>query len=416
MSAEASRRTAADARRMIAELRELAQLTGDERGAQRLAWTDTWAKAREWEQSLLAELPVEVDRDEAGNVWATLPGRSPKTLILGSHIDSVPNGGWLDGCLGVLSALEVLRSLAADGPPPLTVKLVDWADEEGARFGLSLMGSMATAGQHDPEFVRGLRDAEGVSAADALSAHGVDVDRMGDSSSRLQDAVGYIELHIEQGPVLEARDLPVGVVIGTYGTERWAVKFTGQAAHSGSTPMDQRRDALSAAARLALEVRELARTRGGVGRVGRIDAEPGIPTAVAGVATALVDQRHVEADKLAELREAVVAASREIASQERVEVEWSPLFRVAPIHFDSDMVEAASAIVTDLQGEDARLPSGPLHDAARVAEAGVPTVMLFVRSKRGLSHTREEDTDEADLKLALTALERLVRGELSRRG
>jgi N-carbamoyl-L-amino-acid hydrolase len=316
----------------------------------------------------------------------------------------------------VLSALEVLRALSADGPPPLTVKLIDWADEEGARFGLSLMGSMAAAGQHDPDFVRRLRDAEGVSAADALAAHGVDVDRMGDSSSRLNDAVGYIELHIEQGPVLEARDLPVGVVTGTYGTQRWAVKFTGQAAHAGSTPMDQRRDALSAAARLALEVRELARTRGGVGTVGRIDAEPGIVTAVAGVATALVDQRHVDAGTLNDLHEAAVQASRTIAAEENVEVEWSPLFRIAPIPFDADMVAAASAIVSDLQGVDAQLPSGPLHDAARVAEAGVPTIMLFVRSKRGLSHTREEDTDEADLELAVTALERLVRGELERRG
>jgi hydantoinase/carbamoylase family amidase len=406
---------AADPSRMIAELRELAELTGDERGAQRLAWTDTWARAREWERGLLAELPVEVDVDEAGNQWATLEGGSPKTLIIGSHIDSVPNGGWLDGCLGVLSALEVLRSLSADGPPPLTVKLVDWADEEGARFGLSLLGSMAAAGQHDPGFVRGLRDAGGTSAPDALAAHGVDVDRMGDSRSRLNDAVAYIELHIEQGPVLEARDLPLAVVTGVYGTERWVAKFTGQASHAGSTPMDQRRDALSAAARLALEVRELARTRGGVGTVGRIDSEPGIPTAVAGVATALVDQRHVDADSLRDLHARAEQASRAIAEEERVEVEWSPLFRVSPIHFDSDMVATASAIITDLQGVDVQLPSGPLHDAARVAEAGVPTVMLFVRSKRGLSHTREEDTDEADLELALTALDRLVRGELQRR-
>src|SRR5689334_7194514 len=175
MSAETSRQTPADASRMIAELRELAQLTGEEWGAQRLAWTDTWAKAREWERGLLAELPVEVDVDEAGNQWATLPGSSRRTLIIGSHIDSVPNGGWLDGCLGVLSALEVLRALSAYGPLPLTVKLVDWADEEGARFGLSLLGSMAASGQHDPEFVRGLRDAGGVSAPDALAAHGVDV-------------------------------------------------------------------------------------------------------------------------------------------------------------------------------------------------------------------------------------------------
>jgi hydantoinase/carbamoylase family amidase len=400
---------------MIAELRELARLTGDERGAQRLAWTDGWSRAREWERGLLAELPVEVEIDEAGNLWATLEGRSPKALVIGSHLDSVPNGGWLDGCLGVLSALEVIRSLSADAPPLLTVRLVDWADEEGARFGLSLLGSTAAAGQHDPDFVRGLRDADGVCAADALAAHGVDVERMGESRSRLTDVAAYIELHIEQGPVLEARGLPLGVVTGVYGTERWAVRFTGQAAHAGSTPMDQRRDPLSAAARLALEVRELARTRGGVGTVGRIDSDPGIPTAVAGVATALVDQRHHDAGALRDMREGAEKASRAIANEERVEVEWSPLFRVSPIHFDADMVAAASAIVTDLQGFDARLPSGPLHDAARLAEAGVPTVMLFVRSKRGLSHTREEDTDEADLELALTALERLVRGELERR-
>jgi hydantoinase/carbamoylase family amidase len=406
---------AADATRMIAELRELAQLTGDERGAQRVAWTDVWARARQWERALLAELPVEVDVDEAGNQWATLKGRSPEALILGSHIDSVPNGGWLDGCLGVLSALEVLRSLSAGGPPPLTVKLVDWADEEGARFGLSLLGSMAAAGQHDPDFVRRLRDVDGISAADALAVHGVDVDRMGESRSRLTGAVAYIELHIEQGPVLEARELPLGVVTGVYGTERWAVRFTGQAAHAGSTPMDQRRDALLAAARLALEIRELGRTHGGVGTVGRIDSEPGIPTAVAGVATALVDQRHVDADALRDLHERAEKASRTIAEDEHVEVEWSPLFRVSPIQFDADMIATAGAIITDLQGVDARLPSGPLHDAARVAEAGVPTVMLFARSKRGLSHTREEDTDEADLELALTALERLVRGELERR-
>src|SRR6516225_3178950 len=323
----------ADAQRMIAELRELAQLTGTDRGAQRLAWTDTWAKAREWERGLLAELPVSVDVDEAGNLWATLPGASPQTLIIGSHIDSVPNGGWLDGCLGVLSALEVLRSLAADGPPPLTVKLVDWADEEGARFGLSLIGSMSAAGQLDPDFVRGLRDVDGISAGDALAAHGVDVDRMTQSRARLEDAVAYIELHIEQGPVLEARDLPLGVVSGIYGAERWTARFTGQAAHAGSTPMDQRRDALLAAARLALEVRELARSRGGVGTVGRIDAEPGIPTAVAGVASALVDQRHIDAGTLQELHALAVEKSRTIAAEENVEVAWSPLFQVAPITF-----------------------------------------------------------------------------------
>jgi hydantoinase/carbamoylase family amidase len=404
---------AADAQRMIAELRELAELTGTDRGAQRVAWTEIWARARDWERRLLAELPVQVEIDEAGNQWATLRGASPQAVIIGSHIDSVPDGGWLDGCLGVLAGLEVMRVIAAEGTPPLTVRLVDWADEEGARFGLSLLGSMAAAGELDPEFVGNLRDAEGMTARQALAAHGVDVATMGRAGGQLRQAVAYVELHIEQGPVLEERRLPLAVVTGTYGAERWSVRFDGQTGHAGSTPMDQRRDALLAAARLALEVRELARTRGGVGTVGRIDAEPGIPTAVAGSATALIDQRHVDAGVLRDLHERAEAASRAIAAEERVDVSWSPLARISPIAFDPELIDAAAAIVADLQRVDAQLPSGPLHDAARVAEAGVPTVMLFVRSKRGLSHTREEDTDETDLALALTALERLVRHTLN---
>jgi hydantoinase/carbamoylase family amidase len=408
--------SAADADRMLADLRRLAELTGNERGAQRVAWTDTWAKAREWERELLAELPVSVEVDEAGNQWATLEGDSPQTLIVGSHIDSVPDGGWLDGCLGVLASIEVLRGLAAGDRPPLTVKLVDWADEEGARFGLSLLGSTMTTSGLDPDYVRGLLDVDGVTAGDALAAHGVDVERMSQARSRLEHAIGYIELHIEQGPVLEARDLPLGVVTGTYGTERWAVEFVGQSAHAGSTPMDQRHDSLLAAARLALEVRELAGRHGGVGTVGRISSEPGIPTAVAGMSTALVDQRHEDPGVLGELHDRAERASRELAAQEKVEVSWSPLFRIAPIPFDPSLIESAAAIVADLQGTDVRLPSGPLHDAARVAEAGVPTVMLFVRSKRGLSHTREEDTDDADLALALRALDGLVRHRLAQTG
>ena len=394
--------------RMLGNLRDLAALTGSERGAQRVAWTDTWEKAREWERGLLAELPVTVEVDEAGNQWATLEGEDPSTLVIGSHIDSVPDGGWLDGCLGVLAALEVMRGVSGSGRPPITLKLVDWADEEGARFGMSLIGSAAAAGSLEPGVLREIRDAEGTVAADAMAAHGVNLETMLQARSRLEGVTGYIELHIEQGPVLEARDVPLGVVTGTYGTERWAVRFTGQAAHSGSTPMDQRHDALAAAARLALEVRGLARTRGGVATVGRIDAEPGIPTAVAGVATALVDQRHMDAGVLAEVREEAERASRSIAAEEGVEVAWSPLFRIAPILFDEHLIDAADASVSELQGTNMRLPSGPLHDAARVAETGVPTVMLFVRSKRGLSHTREEDTDEADLALALRALDGLV--------
>jgi hydantoinase/carbamoylase family amidase len=398
---------------MIADLRALATLTATEHGAQRVAWTETWAQARRFLRARLAELPTRVEIDEAGNLWATLEGASPHQLIIGSHIDSVPNGGWLDGCLGVFAALEVLRGVAGGPQPPISISLVDWADEEGARFGLSLMGSAAATGRLDRDLVHSLRDAEGMTAVEALAAHGVDVDRMPRARRRLEHARGYIELHIEQGPVLDTRALALGVVTGTLGAERWAVRFDGQAAHAGSTPMDQRRDALASAARFALEVRERSRSHGGVGTVGAIHCEPGIPTAIPGRATAFVDQRHADADALAAIRAGTERASRRIAAEEGVEVSWSPLFRIAPVAFDPALIESCAEIVTELQGVDVRLPSGALHDAANLAGAGVPTVMLFVRSKRGLSHTREEDTDEPDLALALRALDRLARNVIA---
>jgi Acetylornithine deacetylase/Succinyl-diaminopimelate desuccinylase and related deacylases len=160
----------------------------------------------------------------------------------------VPNGGWLDGCLNVVAAVEVLRRVAEEGTPPLTIRLVNWADEEGARFGRSLFGSSAAAGSmSDQDELRERRDAEGVALPDALAEHGVDLDRALEARTQLEGAAAYLELHIEQGPVLESLDLPLGVVLGTFGVERHLVTFRGQAAHAGSTPMDQRRDALAGA-------------------------------------------------------------------------------------------------------------------------------------------------------------------------
>ncbi len=202
--------------------------------------------------------------DEAGNQWFTLPGSSDRALLLGGHIDSVPNGGWLDGSLNVVAAVEVLRRIAEEGTPPLTVRLVNWADEEGARFGRSLFGSSAAAGSMAIEDeLRARRDADGIALPDALAEHGVDLDRALEARSRLDNAAAYLELHIEQGPVLESLDLPLGVVLGTFGVERHLITCRGQAAHSGSTPMDQRRDALAGAAKLELEIREIAMRVGG---------------------------------------------------------------------------------------------------------------------------------------------------------
>src|SRR5580658_810228 len=206
-----------DVKWAVALLQELRALTADEHGAQRLAWSPMWLKAREWFQSKLRALPVEHHLDAAGNSWATLPGNSEKTLILGSHLDSVPNGGWLDGCLGVIGAFAVLRRIIEEyhGKPPITIRLVDWADEEGARFGRSLFGSSAFAGTHSIDQDRGRTDAGGVRLEDALDACGVKMNAIGDAGRERENAAAYLELHIEQGPVLESMDLPLAVVLGT---------------------------------------------------------------------------------------------------------------------------------------------------------------------------------------------------------
>src|SRR6478752_3461879 len=397
--------------RTVAELQELQELTGDENGAQRVAWTETWERARQWLREKVVPIGAKEEIDEAGNQWFTLPGESERALLLGGHIDSVPNGGWLDGCLNVLAAVEVLRRLADEGSPPLTVRLVNWADEEGARFGRSLFGSSAAAGSmSDQDELRERRDAEGIALPDALAAHGVDLDRALEARRQLENAAAYLELHIEQGPVLESLELPLGVVLGTFGVERHLVTFHGQAAHAGSTPMEQRRDALAGAAKLELELREIA-ARAGEGAVctmGGVVTRPGIVTSVVETAECLLDQRHLDAHQLAELLSNAEAASRRFAAEENLEVEWERIWNIEPILFDDDLIELADESIREVAGTSHRLPSGPLHDAAEVSRAGVPTVMVFVQSLRGLSHTKLEDTKEEHLELAVQALDRLA--------
>lgn len=394
--------------RPIAELKELRALTGNADGAQRVAWTETWAKARAWMGDKLKTLPVEVTTDEAGNRWATLRGASEKEMLIGGHIDSVPNGGWLDGCLNVVAGLEVLRRIANEGTPPVTVRLVDWADEEGARFGRSLFGSSSASGHMNPDDLRGLKDKEGTPLPDALAAHGVNLDRAKEAGVQLKNAKAYLELHIEQGPVLESLNLPLGVVLGTYGVERHAIKFTGQSAHAGSTPMDKRRDAFGAAAKLGLEIREIAKRGGGVCTVGSVVTKPGIVTAVVGQCDITLDQRHLNADTLAKMLAEAKEAGERFAKEEKVDAEWKRIWQIEPILFHPELIEMCDAAIRETCGTVHRLPSGPLHDAAEVCRAGAPTIMLFVQSLRGLSHTKEEDTKEEHLALAVQALDRLA--------
>jgi N-carbamoyl-L-amino-acid hydrolase len=403
-----------DAARAVAGLQELRRRTGDDDGAQRVAWTDTWIAAREWLRSELDGIDgVTVETDEAGNTWATAPGESEEFVIVGGHLDSVPDGGWLDGALNVVAGLEVLRALAPE-PRKLTLKLVDWADEEGARFGRSLLGSSAAAGSLEPDAVRGLTDRDGTALPDALAAHGVDLDRALDARARLEGAVAYLELHIEQGPVLERMDIPLGVVLGTFGVERHRVRFTGAHAHAGATPMNLRRDAFLAAARTALAFREDAAARDDVrATTGTVKVSPGIVTAFNGMCELSLDQRALDAGVLAEMLAAAKEASERIAGEEGCEVAWERVWQIEPIPFDPGLIDLADEVVQEVAGTSHRLPSGPLHDAAEMARV-LPTVMLFVKSLGGVSHTKAEDTPLEDLELSVRALHELTVRTLKR--
>ncbi len=429
-------------KRTVAELKELRSVTGNEHGAQRVAFTQTWLEARAWLRNKLSELPVEVRTDAAGNLWATLRGASDKCLLIGGHMDSVPNGGWLDGSLNVMAGVEILRRLNAQygGKPPVTVRLVDWADEEGARFGKSLFGSSACSGNLDMNEARNLVDKQGIKLPAALREVGVDFERVKESGAELKNAAAYIELHIEQGPVLLDLDLPLGAVLGTFGVERHAITFRGQAAHSGSTPMNRRKDAFLAAAKMSPEIYQIAERSGGgpeskiqnpkspdcahdatldfgpgtldsisgVCTIGSCTTKPGIVTSVVEECRITLDQRHLDAGKLATMLSEAKVASEKFAKEGNVKVTWERLWQIAPRPFNQELITLCDESIRETCGRSHRLPSGPLHDAAEVAAAGVPTVMMFVQSLHGISHNKIEDTKQEHLELCVTAFDKLA--------
>ena len=397
-------------KRTVAELKDLRALTGDENGAQRVAWSDTWLEARKWLREKLDELPLETHTDAAGNVWSTLKGESEKVLIIGGHMDSVPNGGWLDGCLNVLAGLEVVRHLndVYGGKPPVTIRLVDWADEEGARFGRSLLGSSACCGTMNPDDERGRTDKDGITLPDALKRCGVELDKMFEANKELENAAAYLELHVEQGPVLLDMDLPLGAVLGTFGVERHAMTFYGQAAHSGSTPMDKRKDAFLAAARMSPEIYKITERHGGVCTIGSCTTKPGIVTSVVEECRITLDQRNLSADDLAAMLQDAKDASERFARAGNVTVKWGKLWQIAPILFDDTLIDLCDEAIKETCGTSHRLPSGPLHDAAEVAQAGIPTVMMFTQSLHGISHNKIEDTKEEHIEMAVEAMGKLT--------
>lgn len=398
--------------RVVDDLLALAERTGGPEGSRRLAWTPEWLEARALLRESLATLPVDIEQDEAGNLWAYLRGERADTIVVGSHLDSVPKGGWLDGALGVMAGLELLRSLAREGTPPCTVALVDWADEEGARFSRSLFGSAAVAGTLDVDIVKDLVDKEGNRLPEVVADHGVDLDDLDACRTRLQDVKAYVEVHIEQGPVLEHLGRGIATVTGTVGIERERLIFTGQAAHAGTMPMEMRRDSFRAAGRFAIELAEIAARHTGVATVGFAQCWPGVVTAVAGETRITMDMRHIDADELAAMFAEAHDAAERAASSEGCSVAWEHIFRIPPMPFDPELLAAARESVREVEGHDVQLPSGALHDASEMARV-VPTVMIFSSSTNGLSHTKEEDTPHQHLRMAVDAFDRTVRRAIS---
>ena len=391
-----------DATRVIADLRELDRRTGGTEGARRVCWGPEWAEARRFLEELIDELGLAPEVDEAGNLWAYMEGEEERTLAIGSHLDSVPEGGWLDGALGVMAAVGVLRAWADSGPPPCTLALVDWADEEGARFGRSLFGSSAAVGTLVPDEVSGLRDAEGRGIDEVLAEHGVELEKAPLAASRLDRVDALLELHIEQGPVLESEGIPIAAVSGTVGIERWRFLFEGHASHAGTTPMDERHDAGLAAATVALEAERIATAHNGVATAGSLQLRPGAPTVVPGEANLVVDLRNRETGELGEMLEEVEAAAEGAAENRGCYCVVDRLWGIDPVDFDPGLVGLAREVCKEVAGSDRVLVSGALHDAAEVARK-LPAAMLFVRSIGGVSHSPEEDSSEDDLELAIRA-------------
>jgi hydantoinase/carbamoylase family amidase len=389
-----------EAARVIADLRELDRRTGGAAGARRVAWGEQWRVARAFLQELLDEIGLRAEPDEAGNLWATLGGERRPALAIGSHLDSVPSGGWLDGALGVMAAVGVLRAFAQSGErPSRDLALVDWADEEGARFGSSLLGSSAFAGSLDVEAVRELPDQGHERLVDVLAANGVELDHASDAGRRRAEIHAYLELHIEQGPVLAAEGLRAGAVAGCVGVERHRFTFTGRTGHAGTTPMDHRHDAGLAAATTALAIERTA-AGGGTATTGALELVPGIVTAVAGRAELLVDLRHGDAQRLAAMLTEATEAARAAAAQRGCDLQLSPVFAVHPVAFDEQLVALARESCIEVTGADRVLTSGALHDAAAVA-LRLPAAMVFAPSIGGVSHAADEDTADGDLSAAI---------------
>lgn len=359
-------------------------------GVSRPALSDEDREARALFAAMAGEAGLSLRVDDLGNQYARMEGTEPDAdpVLLGSHLDSVPLGGRFDGVLGVLTPLEVLRTLRERGVVPRRpVEIVNFTNEEGVRFEPAMMSSGVLAGRFDPEYVYARTDREGRTFLQELERIGY----RGDRANRPRRIHAFIEVHIEQGPVLEAEGLPLAVVSGILGVQWFDVTLTGQAQHAGPSPMRLRRDAMVTAARIIAAVRDLALEYPDpvVATVGRLQPIPGVINQIPGRVVISIDVRHWADEGLRELAARAEALVRRIAAEERVEVEVDPFWRIAPTVFDPRLVERLEAHAREMGMPLRRVVSGAGHDAKYISEIA-PAVMLFVRTIGGKSHCETE--------------------------
>jgi allantoate deiminase len=403
-----------DGAQIVARCRELATVSEEPERLTRPCATPSMARANALVGSWMREAGMAVRSDAAGNLVGRLAGTDPEagTLLLGSHLDTVREAGAFDGPLGVLCAVALARRLSAAGAAlPFALDVYGFADEEGLRFGTTYLGSRAVAGTFDPA-VLDVRDEDGASVREALRAFGADPDAAaaGAAARRGERLLGYVEVHMEQGPVLEERGAPVGVVSAIAGATRVEATFTGRAGHAGTVPMALRRDAAPAVAELVLYAEDVARTTEGlVATVGRLGVAPNAPNVIAGTGTAILDVRHADDDVRRAAVAALEAQARAIAAERRLEVAWQVLLDGRAVAMDEDLTARLTAATRAAGLPELRLPSGAGHDAVALADL-CPVAMLVVRCAGGVSHHPAEDVTAADAGAALDVLETFVRG------
>jgi hydantoinase/carbamoylase family amidase len=389
---------------LTADLEAAARIGADPRGGvSRFAWTPELADVNAWLAERLAELGLDVELDPAGNVIGRWQEREGKAVVLGSHLDTVPSGGRFDGALGVLAGLDVVRRLKAEGlEPARPLWVVSFNDEEGARFQTGMLGSRAFCGDCD------LDDWHRRGVAEAMAEAGFDFARLADAG-RADEVGAYLELHIEQGPVLERAGVDLGGVTAITGMLGFRARFLGEANHAGTTPMELRRDALAGAARAVLELRDEARSRDDMtANVGVISAEPGGFNVVPGAAEITIDVRSPSVDGFALLEPLVRGAVERIAAEESLGLELTETHRKQPVALDADLQDRLEAAAGEEGASTLRLPSGAGHDAMVLAHH-VPAAMLFVPSRDGRSHTPDEYSSPEHCELGARVLARAVR-------